>query len=164
MVGGRDHGGADPHGPDRLSRYAPTSRPGGAARWDNRRLCVAGLIGCLGLSLVLLLALAWWNAEGGIGEGPALLDEPPAGVIETAPLPRGDVAAVMATFRAPAGLPTLSEVPIADQGIALHRPLQPNVYLLQQMSTGRYITDNGRLVPVDDGGRRLRAGPTSPSE
>mgnify|MGYP003404582905 CR=1 FL=1 len=41
----------------------------------------------------------------------------------------------------------------------LHRPLQPNVYLLQQMSTGRYLADNGRLVLVDADGRRLQAAP-----
>jgi len=70
----------------------------------------------------------------------------------------------MATFPAPAGLPTLSDVPIADQGIALRRPLRPNVYLLQQMSTGRYITDQGRLVLVDDSGRRLLAALTAQSE
>jgi hypothetical protein len=84
--------------------------------------------------------------------------------LEAAPLPRGDVVASMATFHAPAGLPTLSDVPIADQGIALRRPLRPNVYLLQQMSTGRYITDQGRLVLVDDSGRRLLVAPTAQSE
>ena len=134
------------------------------ARWSNGRLLVAGLLGCLGLGLVLLLGLAWWSAEGDRGDDPALWGEPPPAVIESAPAPRGDVAAVMATFPAPAGLPTLSEVPIADQGIALRRPLRPNVYLLQQMSTGRYITDQGRLVLVDDSGRRLLAALTAQSE
>jgi hypothetical protein len=134
------------------------------ARGSNVRLFVAGLIGCIGLTLVLLLSLAWWSDEGSLGDAPALRGDPPPAVLESAALPRRDVAAAIATFPAPAGLPTLSEVPIADQGIALHRPLQPHVYLLQQMSTGRYITDQGRLILVDDDGRRLLAAPPVQSE
>ena len=158
MAGERDRGRG------RVGRYAPTSGLGLEARWSNGRLFVAGFVGFLGLSLALLLGVGWLSDEGGSGAGSPLLGEPPSAVMETAPLPRRDVAAALGAFRAPAGLPTLSEVPIADQGIALHRPLQPNVYLLQQMSTGRYITDKGRLVLVDDSGRRLLATPTIPSE
>jgi len=164
MGGESDHGDPELLSAERLSRDVPTSGPGREARWGNLRLFVAGLIGCLGLSLALLLGLAGWSDEGGQGEGPARWGDPPVGVLEGAPLPRGDVVAVLAAFPAPAGLPTLSEVPIVDQGIALHRPVQPNVYLLEQMSTGRYISDQGRLVLVDADGRRLRAGPPTQAD
>jgi hypothetical protein len=127
-------------------------------------LYAAGLVGCLSLGLVLLLGLGWWGDEDRLGERPYAAGGPAAGVVEPAPLTPRDVAAVMATFPAPAGLPTLGEVPVDDQGIALRRPLRTNVYLLQQMSTGRYITDKGRLVLVDDSGRRLLAGPTAQPE
>jgi hypothetical protein len=164
MVGERGCGDSDAQSDDRSSQEAPNSDPGMGARWGNARLFAAGFVGCLGLGLVLLLGLASWSDESGSDYTPALLSELPAAVIESAPGPRRDVAASMATFRAPAGLPILSEVSVADQGIAIRRPLQPNVYLLQQMSTGRYITDQGRLVLVDDSGRRLLAPPTIPSE
>jgi hypothetical protein len=158
MAGERDRGRG------RVGRYAPISGPGTGVPWGSIKLFVAGLTGYLALGLALLLGVGWLSDEGGSGAGSPLLGEPQSAVIETAPLPRRDVAAALGAFRAPAGLPTLSEVPIADQGIALHRPLQPNVYLLQQMSTGRYITDNGRLVLVDDSGRRLLAAPTAQSD
>ena len=52
----------------------------------------------------------------------------------------------------------LEQVPIPDQGIDYWSPLQPGVYPLREISTGRPITDDGRPVYVDREGARV---PTS---
>jgi hypothetical protein len=49
----------------------------------------------------------------------------------------------------------LDRVPIGDQGFDRDHPVQPGVYPLKELSTGRPIVDNGGPVYVDEWGSRV---------
>jgi hypothetical protein len=49
-------------------------------------------------------------------------------------------------------MPELSQVPEEDRAVDFDKPTPDRTYPLKEMSTGRFITENGALVYVDENG------------